>query len=102
MPDVRRVTITLARPSGPDDLGAVEHGYFVLEGETVTLTSEGGEKLRRTTMGRRGEAPTWSRKLQPGESAERAARDLLFAKFNAGRRNSDFNRPLRYPSKGII
>jgi hypothetical protein len=101
MPDVRRVTITLARPSGPDDLGAVEHGHYVVEGETVTLTSEVGEKLRRTTMGR-GEAPSWSRKLQPGESAERAARDLLFAKFNASRRNSDFNRPLRYPSKGII
>lgn len=101
MPDIRRVTITLARPSGPDDLGAVEHGHYVVEGNTVTLTTSSGEPLRRATMARRGEAANWSRKLQPGEDAGRVARDLLWAKYRTDKGRSDFSRPLGYPTKVV-
>jgi hypothetical protein len=94
MPDIHRVTITVARPS-EGDLGTVEIGSYVVEDDVVTLTSPSGEPLRRSTTVRRGEAPaTWSRKLRPGEDVRHVARELLWAKYRAGKQGSDFNRPL--------
>ena len=101
MPDVHRVTITVARPSG-DDPGTVEIGSYVTEHDMVTLTTPSGEPLRRGTTARRGEAiTTWSRKLRPGEDARHVARELLWAKYRAGKARNDFNRPLPVRSTGI-
>ena len=32
----------------------------------------------------------------------RTARELLMQKYNAGKKGSDFNRPLVYPPSGIV
>jgi len=102
MPDIRRVTITLRRPVGDGDPGAVELGHYLVADDTVTLTDSEGEPLRRGTTARRGEAATWSRKLRPEEDAGHAARDLLWAKWRSAKGRSDFNRPLRFSSAGIV
>jgi hypothetical protein len=99
---VRRVTITLRRPVGEGDPGHVDNGFYVVDGDEVRLTSAEGEPLRRTATARRSDAATWSRKLRPDEDAGRVARDLLWTKYRAQKGRSDFNRPLRFSSTGIV
>jgi hypothetical protein len=41
----------------------------------------------------------WSRKLQPGEAA---ARELLWAKYRAGKKGNDFNRPLNTSPLDVV
>jgi hypothetical protein len=60
--------------------------------------------MREARARRRGEpAPLtrWERKLRPGEGHLRAAKELLLQKYNAGKKGSDFHRPLIYPPLGI-
>ena len=64
-------------------------------------------RLRARAIGHATDAPprsvmnSWERKLRPGEDHLRAAKELLLQKYNAGKKGSDFNRPLRYPPSGV-
>jgi hypothetical protein len=93
-----RAKITTRRPMGTD-VGAAEWSDFTIENGVVTLVDSQGKALPRKSAGK---SQTWSRKLRDGEDAERAARDLLWAKFRASRSGSDFNRPINYPPTGVV
>ena len=99
------VTIQIARPMG-NDPGTVEQAcYFIDKGNVVACVSDGTVIMREARARRRGEpAPLtrWERKLRPGEDHLRAAKELLLQKYNAGKKGSDFNRPLRYPPSGVV
>lgn len=100
--EIKRVTITLARPVGPHDVGAAEAACYVVEGDRVTLTDRSGAPLMRSgSASQLGDPTSWSRELRAGESAHRLAQDLLWAKYRAGKSGSDFYRPLHYPPSGL-
>jgi len=107
MTEVHRFNIQIARPMGPNDPGSVEYGCYVVSDGAVTLTDESGKGLLRTgsAPSARGSAsvPTrWERKLRPGEAPLQVARELLWAKYKAGKRGNDFNRPLNWPRGSIV
>jgi hypothetical protein len=62
--------------------GAVEYGYWIVEGDSVWLVDEDGVK-------------TGDRRALNGGDPKALAIQLLRAKI--GKRRSDFNRPLHYP-----
>ena len=107
MTEIHRVSIQLRRPMG-NDPGAVECAcYFIGLGNVVVLCHRDGSAIMRegSRVRRRGEPPPltrWERKLRPGEDPLRAAKELLLQKYNAGKKGSDFNRPLRYPPSGVV
>jgi len=94
MAEIKRVTIQIRRPMG-DDAGEADWCSYTVEGGMVTLVDDAGKALPR------GKG-AWSRKLREGEDAERAARELLWARYRATKRGSDFNRRLNYPDLGIV
>ena len=75
----------------------------------ITMAHVEGQKpgCARAAIGHATDAPprsvmnSWERKLRPGEDHLRAAKELLLQKYNAGKKGSDFNRPLRYPPSGV-
>jgi hypothetical protein len=64
------------------DPGAVEYGYWIVEGDSVWLVDENGTK-------------TGERRALNGSDPKALAINLLRSKI--GKRKSDFNRPLHYP-----
>jgi hypothetical protein len=102
MAEVHRIIVMLRRPRGENDLGAIEHGHYILEGETVILTDETGKPLRRPQRTRTDPLSRYERRLRRGEDAGTVARVLLSALVARRKRGSDFNRPLSYPPSGIV
>jgi hypothetical protein len=106
LPEIKEVTITLRRPTGPNDPGLCEIGFFTHVDGIVSLTDESGTPLRRdggstvTTRNTKGkDAPTWS--APAGNDPRAVAGRLLHQKFSSIKSGSDFNRPLHYPKIGI-
>ena len=108
MTAIHRVSIQISRPIGPDDPGAAEWAFYVIEGgNVVVLTDRDGKALPReaSRVRRRGEPEPdtrFERKLAPGEDAHRAARELLMQRYRAGKSGSDFHRPIRYPPARVV
>jgi hypothetical protein len=105
MTEIHRVSVQIRRPMG-DDVGEAVWGCYLIEGDFVVLVDSEGKALERPQSAprRRGRPPAltrYERKLEPGENAERAAKDLLMVRYNATKRGSDFHRPIRYPPLGI-
>lgn len=103
---VKYIQIQIARPAGPDDPGVVEEGWYVVDGHMVTLTDAAGRPLERTGSASSARSfvttPTrWERRLREGEDALQAVRELLWAKYRASKKGTDFNRPLRLPPYSI-
>jgi hypothetical protein len=65
------------------DPGAVEYGWWVVEGDSVYLVDEDGHKTGT------------SRRLPEGTEPRNLALRMMQGKV--GKRNSDFNRKLIYP-----
>lgn len=107
MTEIRGVAIQIARPAGPDDPGMAEYANYIVADGMVTLVDEAGKPLLRTggTLSARSStsAPTrWERKLRPDEDPRQAAKELLWAKYRAGKKgSSDFNRPLNLPRMSV-
>jgi hypothetical protein len=81
---MNRIVIQTRRPSRDGiDPGAVEVGHWIVSGDRVHLCDENGHKT--------GD----SRSLSGGADPKNVAIALMRGRI--GRRNSDFNRPLRYP-----
>lgn len=81
---VNKLTLQTRRPSRDySDPGAVEIGYWFVSGDAVHLCDENGTKTGT------------SRPRSDGADPKILAIRMLRGKIGA--RNSDFNRPLRYP-----
>jgi hypothetical protein len=88
-----RAIIQIARPMG-NDPGAAEVMDWQLIGGVVQLIDSQGRALPRGKE-------RWERSLREGEDPGRVARELLWARYRATRRGSDFNRPLHYRPLGV-
>ncbi|MET3156218.1 hypothetical protein [Bradyrhizobium diazoefficiens] len=86
--EVKTVWIQTALPSGPDDPGAAEVGFYFVEADVVHMCDEAGKPT--------GE----SRTLSADDDPHRIAGRLKLAGWNKDR-SSDFNRPLHYRAFGI-
>jgi hypothetical protein len=79
-----KLTLQTRRPSADyKDPGAVEIGYWIVSGDAVHLCDENGTKTGQ------------SRPLTEGADPKDIAIRMLRGRIGA--KNSDFNRPLRYP-----
>jgi hypothetical protein len=105
--EIHRAHVTIARPIGHDP-GTVEQSCYIVEGgNLVVLTDSDGNPLVRatTTLRRRGDPPAllrWERLINPGEDHGRAARQLLWTKYNASKKGRDFNRPISMKGWGTV
>jgi hypothetical protein len=104
--EVHRASIQISRPTAHDP-GTVEQSCYFIEGiDRVVLCERDGTPLVRATpsLRRRGEPVLlrWERKIAPGEDHGRAARQLLWQKYSATRKGSDFNRPISMRSWGGV
>jgi hypothetical protein len=77
-----KLTLQTRRPR-EDDPGAVEFGWWIVSDGRVHLVDQDGTKTGT------------SRSLPEGADPKLVATKMLRGKIGA--RNSDFNRPLRYP-----
>ena len=100
MPDVKQVTAIVSNPSSldPTDTGRVTIGYYVLEGNLLTMTDGEGKPFRGTS----GERVT--QKIQAGEDPSIVAKRLTMRIYRMVRGDgmAGFNRPILYPSSGVI
>jgi hypothetical protein len=94
MSEVLMVPVVTAMPSKKYPVGAIEEGFYRVEGEIVSLVTAQGAP--RTDL--KGK-PIQS-KIVPSETAREVAWKL--AKRHLPRMHSDFNRPLIYPRRGKI
>jgi hypothetical protein len=91
MPEIKSVIVTTANPIGRGDLGQCEEGFYVVEGDVLTMVTATGEPLRGV-MGERITA-----RLTSGEEARGVAKRLTLGQWrSSGGERSDFHRPLRY------
>jgi hypothetical protein len=104
MTEVFRTHIQIARPSGHDP-GTIEESHYIVEGDLVVLTDRGGTPLVRETIRRRRGDPIltrWERKIYKDEPHGRCARQLLWQRWNATKRGSNFNRRIDMSKWGRI
>ena len=99
MPDVKQVTAIVSNPSpfDPTHTGRVTVGYYVLDGDLLTMTDGEGTPVR----GRSGEKIT--HKLQAGEIPQLIAERLTMKIYRMVRGDgmAGFNRPLSYPRADV-
>jgi hypothetical protein len=81
---MHRLILQTRRPRG-DDPGAVEIGFWIVEGDSVWLVDENGTK-------------TGDRRALDGGDPKAIAISLMRSKMF--KRKSDFNRAIRYPRTG--
>jgi hypothetical protein len=92
---VNHVIIQISRPRGSFP-GAVEDGYYLLDGDTVTLTNQAGVPHLN------GQGKKITAKIRPGEISRQVAGRLLRTNLGTlGRRTGGFNRELNYPRLGL-
>jgi len=98
MPEQVIVTIRNPAPGVVGDAGQVTYGYYVVEGDRLTMTDSTGKVIRRRSNGE-----PYTHKLEPGEDPRRVAgrltkriREMLHGDDLGG-----FHRRLTYPSAGV-
>ena len=96
------ITIQIARPSPAEPTGRVETGYFTVTKEIVRLTDADGHPILRSSRCGSPEPLYWEQKLASHEDARVIAPHLLWSKWRASSRGSDFNRPLPPPKFSIV
>jgi hypothetical protein len=95
MSKVQQVTAIISNPS-PHDPHRATVGYYVVEGNLLTMTYGDGKPFR----GRSGEKIT--HKLNPGDDPTVIAKRLTLQIHRASRGDGmNFNRPLVYPKIGL-
>lgn len=106
MTEIKAVAIQIARPRDEGDAGMAEYGQYTVVDDMVTLVDPAGKPLMRGVgpiSARSSVAPLrWERKLQPGENALTAAKQLLWAKYRSTKSGNDFNRPLNLPGFSVV
>ena len=93
MSEIKSVIVTTAKPTGPDDLGRCEEGFYMVANGILTMCDMDGVPLRDDNTGRRREM-----KLLPGDVPAQEARrmTLRFWRENNKDQMAGFHRPIRY------
>ena len=93
---IRRIIITVYPPREADGyVGQVEEGYYMREGNVVSLVSHAGAPVRQN-------GKTYSKTLGPGEDPHQIAGRLLKQYRESKNKGSRFNRPIIYPRSSIV
>lgn len=98
MPEVKSVAVSVANPTHPDDPGRATIGYYVIEGDVLTMTDGNGVPVRRRYGGE-----VYRQKLESGDNPVVIAKRLTLSIWRSntgGDASGGFNRPLSYPPLG--
>jgi hypothetical protein len=101
MPDVVQITIQLApqiiRDRVSVDPGQVAIGYYVVDGDVLTMTDASGAAMTDAA------GNLFTAKVGPGDDYRRIAGYLMRnLRARLGLNKSSFNRPLRAPDLGVV
>ena len=100
MPEIKSVAVSVANRTGPDDPGRATIGYYVVEGNVLTMTDGDGVPVRRRYGGE-----LYKHTLQEGEDPSLIAGRMTLAIWRSntgGDARGGFNRRLRYPPPGLV
>ena len=87
---INRVIVTIYPPREHDNYpGQVEEGYYLREGNVVSLVSHAGVPVRRN-------GKTFSKTLGSGEDPHQQAGRLLRELYQSRSPKNRFNRPITY------
>ena len=90
MSDIRSVFVITSNPIHKGELGTCEQGWFVRDGDTITMTSADGVPVCDGDTGGRV-----THRLAPGEHEKDVAKRLTLRMHRATQRDDiGFNRPL--------
>jgi len=92
------VIVIVSNPVSKKDAGVVAEGWYVRDGDTLTMTDRDGLVLRDEDTGAR-----YTHRLEPGQDADAVAKRLTLRRYramNADEMSNFHSRPLRYPDRG--
>jgi hypothetical protein len=98
MSDVKPVIAVASNPVRKGDGGEAVEGWYVREGDTITICDIAGDPLRNEDTGAR-----YTQRLEPGDVEKVIAARLTLKRHRALRGDemtSFHSRPLRYPDHG--
>jgi hypothetical protein len=99
MSEVKSVAVSVSSPSPADPAGRAFVGYYVLDGDVLTMTDGEGKPMRRCYSGE-----VYKQKLAEGDDPVLIAKHLTMSIWRSntgGDASGGFNRPLVYPNIGV-
>jgi hypothetical protein len=97
---VKSVAVHVSSPSPADPAGRATVGFYVLEGDVLTMTDGDGKPVRRRYSGE-----VYKQKLAEGDDPSVIAKRLTLSIWRSntgGDASGGFNRRLNYPPIGIV
>lgn len=98
MSDIRGVVVIVSNPVSKGSAGECAEGWYVRDGDLITMTDREGNPLRSEDTGAR-----FTHRLTLGENEKAMAKRLTLNRYRAERGDemaSFHSRPLRYPDRG--
>jgi hypothetical protein len=92
---IHRVIVTIYPPNEDGYPGQVEEGYYLREGNVVSLVSHAGVPVRQN-------GKTYSKTLGPGKDPHQIAGRLLKELYQSRRAKNRFSAPIHYPRTSIV
>ena len=99
MPEVKSVAVSVRSPNPADPAGRAVVGFYVLEGDVLTMTDIDGKPVRRRYSGE-----LYKHTPAEGDDPMVIAKRLTLAIWHSntgGDASGGFNRPLIYPNIGM-
>jgi hypothetical protein len=100
MSEVKSVAVSVSSPSPTDPAGCATIGFYLLEGDVLTMTDGDGKPVRRRYSGE-----VYRHNLVFGDDPDVIAKRLTVAIWRnntGGDASGGFNRRLSYPDIGVI
>jgi hypothetical protein len=99
MPDIRQVTVITSNPTGNDQVGSCEVGFYTIEAGILTMTDIHGVPLRDSNTGEK-----ITHRLMANETPRVIAKRLTLKRHRAanGDGMAGFGRRIHYPNSGFV